>query len=107
MSPVNHQKVPPWKIKGLEYCKDLSCIKKSNITDVHFRSLFFEHFDEYKDCFSIYTDGSKTKEGVGYAIVYDNTFESRRISNETSIFTAELLGILHALKKVYQILNLS
>ena len=103
VSPVYHQKVPPWKIKGLEYCKDLSCIKKSNITDVHFRSLFFEHFDEHKDCFSIYTDGSKTKEGVGYAIVYDNTFESRRISNEASIFTAELLGILHALKKVYQI----
>ena len=64
--------------------------------------MFYEHFNEHDDCFSIFTDGSKTDEGVGYAIAYESSSESRRIPKEASVYTAELLAILLALKRVYQ-----
>ena len=103
VSLVRYPKLPPWKITSLEYCKDLISVKKNSITDVHYRSLFYEHFTEHSDCFSIFTDGSKTDEGVGFAITFENNSESRRIPKEASIFTAELLAILLALKRVYQV----
>ena len=38
----------------------------------------------------IYTDGSKSTEGVGFAAVFPNTTSGGRLTREASIFTAEL-----------------
>ena len=103
VTPVHYSKLAPWKIDNLEYCKDLINVKKNQITDVHFRNLFYEHFNEHKNSFSIFTDGSKTDEGVGFAIAYEQNSECRRIPKEASVFTAELFAILLALKRVYQV----
>ena len=100
---VHYPKVAPWKIENIDYCKELISVKKNSVTDIQFRNLFYEHFSEHNGSFPIFTDGSKTNEGVGYAIAYANNSESRRIPTEASIYTAELLAVSLALKRVYQL----
>ena len=50
----------------------------------------------------IYTDGSKSTKGVGFAAVFPNTTSGGRLTREASIFTAELYTINAA---VYEILK--
>ena len=48
----------------------------------------------------IYTDGSKSSEGVGFAAVFPNTTSGGRLTGEASIFTAELYTINAALHEI-------
>ena len=41
----------------------------------------------------IYTDGSKSTEGVGFAAGFPNTTRGGSLTGEASIFTAELYAI--------------
>lgn len=50
----------------------------------------------------IFTDGSKNDDSVGYAVVNNNITESERIPSCCSIYTAETLAILQALKMILQ-----
>ena len=45
----------------------------------------------------IYTDGSKSNEGVGCAAVSEHTMKQAHLPNEASIFTAELTAVSLAL----------
>ena len=40
------------------------------MTDVEIRCLFTVHFTTHRDCIQIFTDGSKSDKGVGYAAVF-------------------------------------
>jgi ribonuclease HI len=55
-----------------------------------------EHIESHNGSQLIYTDGSKTKDQVGYAAVINESTYSYKINNMASIFTAELLAILRA-----------
>ena len=48
----------------------------------------------------IYTDGSKSTEGVGFAAVFPNTTSGGRLTGEASIFTAELYAINAAVHEI-------
>ena len=48
----------------------------------------------------IYTDGSKSTEGVGFAAVFPNTTSGGRLTREASIFTAELYAINAAMHEI-------
>ena len=48
----------------------------------------------------IYTDGSKSTEGVGFAAVLINTTSGGRLNREASIFTAELYSINAAVHEI-------
>ena len=48
----------------------------------------------------IYTDGSKSIEGVGFAAVFPNTTSGGRLTGEASIFTAELYAINAAVHEI-------
>ena len=52
-------------------------------------------------CLPIFTDGSRSGEGVGFAVVFPDSIESKRLPNESSIYSAELFAILHALKRIF------
>ena len=53
-------------------------------------SIYYEHLARQNNLFKIYTDGSKTDHGVGYALVGDGIAVSQRIHNFAFIFTVEL-----------------
>ena len=52
---------------------------------------------------SIFTDGSKSSAGVGYAAVFEGFNRSFSLPKYASIFTAELYGILCALKEIIKL----
>ena len=64
------------------------------------RSIFLEHFIVHKDSIQIFTDGSKSIEGVGYAAIFPQKVIKRHISSDASIYTAELMAILTSLKEI-------
>ena len=48
----------------------------------------------------VYTDGSKSTKGVGFAAVFPNTTSGGRLTGEASIFTAELYAINAAMHEI-------
>ena len=48
----------------------------------------------------IYTDGSKSTDGVGFAAVFPNTTSGGRLTGEASMFTAELYAINAAVHEI-------
>ena len=85
--------VPAWCINKPKLIFDLHSSKKSETSPIIMKSNFQElksHYMEYKH---IYTDGSKDDMKVGCAVVADDFSETMRISDGSSIFTAEAKAI--------------
>ena len=93
-------KTEPWQIPHVELCQELLFLKKSEITDIEIRCMFAEHFTTHIDCMQIFTDGSKSDKGVGFAAVFPNQIIKRHLPYDASIFTAELMAILTSLKQI-------
>ena len=98
----NCSKMVPWRMPEIKFCKNLTSVKKSEIPDYQLRKLFYEHFNEHQNDVPIYTDGSKSGDGVGAAVVYPDHTTKRRLLNDASVFTAELFAILLALKEIFR-----
>ena len=63
------------------------------------RAIFLAHQERHPTV-HIYTDGSKSTEGVGFAAVFPNTTSGGRLTGEASIFTAELYAINVAVHEI-------
>ena len=101
ISTIRYSKKAPWRLPIVKFCRDLTLLKKAEYSDSYIRNMFLEHFSEHGNCTPIFTDGSKSEEGVGFAVVYPDKIEKRRLPNETSIFSSELYAILLALKRIF------
>ena len=62
----------PWQIPHVELYQEFLFLKKSEMTDIEIRCMFTEHFTTHRDCIQIFTDGSKSDKGVGFAAVFPN-----------------------------------
>ena len=94
---------PPWTIKLPNIFSKLNNISKRNINDNVLKQLTEEHKNEHADSIAIYTDGSKSKDGVGFAVI-STTFQIKSsLPNNASIYTAELMAIKSALIKVIRL----
>ena len=72
-------------------------IKKHVPTNI-MKNIYQNHVKQHNiNTYKIFTDGTKTEQGVAFAVYSENFSTSKRISNSTSIFTAELFGILEAI----------
>lgn len=94
---------PPWVMPVVRFCRYFKGIKR-DMSDNEIRSIFLEHASEHNESCTVYTDGSKSDDGVGYG-VYSNYFNSQRgaLPTSASNFTAELFSILTAIKKISSI----
>ena len=63
------------------------------------RTIFLAHQERHPTV-HIYTDGSKSTEGVGFVAVFPNTTCGGRLTGEASIFTAELYAINAAMHEI-------
>ena len=62
--------------------------------------MFLGHQREHEiGSYQIFTDGSKTENGVAFTVYSEHLSISKRIDNCASIFTAELTAILETLKQ--------
>ena len=98
--PIHHPKHPPWLVPPLTVCS--TSFSKKDSPPHLIRDKFLEHDClSHANAFKIYTDGSKSDFGVGCGVVTKDISEVARLSNHASSFTAELLAIVQALKKVH------
>jgi len=88
---------PPWRINKLEVCTDMFEHPKTSTPATILKQAFTSHCRSHDGDLSIYTDGSKTADGVGYAFVCGELEVGRRISRIASNYTAELLAIRDAI----------
>ena len=98
---VGRNSVPPWLIPRPSIDISLSIHPRSTTTPELYRQLFLAMLDQNRDFHPIYTDGSKSNDRVGCAFVIDNDNFGFKLSQECSIFTAELFAILQALRHVH------
>ena len=78
-------------------CKSLWLYTKKEHSDDEFRHIFYKHVEEHEDCLQLYTDGSRSQTGVGYAVIFNDTVISDKLPTEASSFTAELTAIYRAI----------
>ena len=85
---VKISSIPPWKLPNINYCNCIQGCKK-DFTDDELRLVFLEHLNEHFNAIFVFTDGSKSSAGVGYATVFKNFNRSFSLPGYASIFTAE------------------
>ncbi|XP_069160418.1 uncharacterized protein [Procambarus clarkii] len=98
VSPRVVPSLPPWRVPLSRFCTSLTRITKAFTPPTVLKRLFLEHFSSHSRSVSVFTDGSKSADGVGYSVVFPDRTYMCRLPPETSIFTAELYAILYALR---------
>ena len=91
--------VPPWTLPGIEVCYEGSP-NMQTLTSTHLRQIFLQHLCHHHYTNHIYTDGSRSEGGVGFAAVFPNSTIKGTLPPEASIFSAELFAIKAALSKI-------
>jgi hypothetical protein len=73
---------------------------RSNCHETELHALFAEHQAEHNNTVPIYTDGSKSDGGAGWAAVFPATTVSGKLPIHASVFSAELSAIISALEHI-------
>ena len=97
---LNHQEtrdeIPPWLLERADICTGLCSIKKTENPHL-IRIKAMEHINSKQNKYKIFTDGSKNEKGVGFAAVSSGTTINGALPAVASVYTAELVALLHAL----------
>jgi hypothetical protein len=98
--PVTVAEYPPWILPPIECCKGITSHMRSNCHETELHALFAEHQAEHNNTVPIYTDGSKSDGGAGWAAVFPATTVSGKLPIHASVFSAELSAIISALEHI-------
>ena len=98
IAEVGYPKSPPWCTPPIRVCLPIG--GKKNSSNEVLKSEFLKHASDHQGQ-SVFTDGSKSSEGVGCAVVTGDTVIRRKLPSSCSIFTAEAFAILLAVKHVF------
>ena len=90
------EETPPWLLKRVETCTGLWSLKKTDNPHI-LKTKALEHIAKKGNGLNVYTDGSKNEQGVGFAVISSESQEQHSLPKETSVYTAELMAIYHAL----------
>ncbi|GBL73936.1 hypothetical protein AVEN_230873-1 [Araneus ventricosus] len=92
---------PPWKDIKLNFIDDFEHLPKSTTSTLVYRSIFYNHRHRFSNYEPVFTDGSKSEDHVGTAVVIGNkVVVSERLHKFCSVFTSEIYGIYLALTKI-------
>lgn len=93
--------VPPWTKTQLKLNIELANMGKNETAIVEYQQKFQEIVEnKYKNNEIVYTDGSKSDDGVSSAFFNNTSQKSFKLNSISSIFTAELHGIQMALLEI-------
>ncbi|XP_076629123.1 uncharacterized protein LOC143345647 [Colletes latitarsis] len=98
--PCKFRKTAPWVLKTPETNVDLAKLPKDQISSAEHRFNFQQLCNKYPNHQTIYTDASKTDQGVGAAIICGTTIKKFHLPVTSSIFTAEAWAVLEALNLI-------
>jgi len=92
---------PPWKLPNNFICQTSYMGRKKDLNPHRARLLFLDHCEHYhSDSLPIYTDGSRTANGVGCSAVSAHFTIETKLPDQSSIFSAELFAILTSLREI-------
>ena len=100
VKPVLVPRVPPWALPEVTFCSFFAGTKASVAPQV-LCHLFQDHSLLHSGTVPVYTDGSRSSDGVGFGVVFPNFSQGGSLPLAASIFTAELTAIILALKLVF------
>ena len=87
---------PPWRASNVVMCTELSQYNKHDVPPHVLQHIFLDHFNTHRDAHVLFTDGSSTELGVGYAVITGGEPIQVRLPPQASIYTAELMAIRDA-----------
>ena len=94
---------PPWTFKTPEVCFDLASHRKDSTSSLAYKAFYAELCQKFPSFNKIFTDGSKSDEGVA-ASAFCSTAplkpSTKHISSDSSVYTAELTALVLALKMI-------
>ena len=90
----------PWLVPKIEVCTAATNQNRRDAPEGALRILFMNHQAEHTQSLSVYTDGSKTDQGVGWAAVFPTETISGALPRHASVFTAELTAVSSALRSI-------
>ena len=89
---------PVWMLPPIT-CTDFKPPKKTEGNSLLMKQLFYQHiYEHHRFSNHIYTDGSKTDEGAGCAVLHRETLYSKKLTKITGIYDAELTALLKAVR---------
>ena len=94
---------PPWCRPHVDICQ-ISYSKKKNSSSA-LKSCFLDHVSQHSNSLSVYTDGSKSANGVGCSAIVGDHIIKKSLPNKYSIFNTEIFGILCCLKEIFSTSN--
>ena len=94
--------VVPYTMKLEKQCDGITDTIKNTIPADNLKALFLDHYTSHLEDTTIFTDGSKSDNGVGCAAILPNSTVKHRLPEHSSIYTAELKAILIALTNIVQ-----
>lgn len=94
---------PPWTLSSPEIRFDLASYQKENTNSLVYKGLFGELCSKYPAHEKIFTDGSKTENGVAASAVHQTKGvkeSTKRLPSDSSVYTAELTALNLALEMI-------
>ena len=98
IAPYMVMKTPPWKLIVPTVCFDLCKYKKSETDTTSYHLHYSELLESFTDYTHIFTDGSKDGDKTAAAFICQFFEFSKRLPDKASIFTAELVALVSALR---------
>jgi ribonuclease HI len=90
----------PWITRRPTCLTSLTSNNKNSTSPIVYRKKFAELSAEFKGFIQIFTDGSKDDSAVGSAFISNDISYGFKLNDKTSILTAELYALVHALKYI-------
>lgn len=96
--PESFESADPWRLPPFSACSAMNSYTRARTSPIELKQLFTSHLVSHHTALTLYTDGSRTDAGVGYAVVTPDGIFSRKIHSIASSYSAELLAISKALQ---------
>ena len=100
--PLSVHSIPPWLIPNPCICSSVfPDPPKSDIPPSILLTHFLDHVSIHSSSIHVYTDGSKSISGAGFAVTFPNCTFKYTLPPESSVLTTELYALLFALRRIY------
>lgn len=90
------QSHPPWGKQNYFFDFSLAHSKKNETSPTILKKKSLERLEKYKDCYKIFTDGSKEGDQAGWGFSSAEVDRKGKMAKGASVFSAELTAILNA-----------
>ena len=99
LMPEGQSLYPPWQLcNSINVCSDIMRHKKKDFTPEHLKQEVLTHLSTHSGAACIFTDGSKTENGVGCSYTDNIITSAKRLPTQVTIYTAELWAIYDAIQ---------